>query len=300
MPRIICAGLIAADLVFEVAEFPVKGAKYRALASQMITGGGALNAASAIVALGGDVSLVGAIGDDEFGSFLRNKMSDRQIDDRYVSTISGVPTSRSANLITPDGDRTIINDREPQLVPEDFKLPPEFPFDAALVDTRWPKGAELIVKAARSAGKPSVIDAEAPVAQAMQAVTSASHVVFSEQGLEDFAGASGGDALEVATNQLGTWCAVTRGDLPVLCHDGQHLTEISAFPTKAVNTLGAGDVWHGAFALALANGLAEIPAVRWANAVASLKVSRPQTVDALPTAAEVETFLKSNATNSRG
>ena len=81
MPGIICAGLIAADLVFDVAAFPVKGTKNRATASQMITGGGALNAASAIAGLGGDASLAGAIGDDALGAFLRKKMADRQIDD---------------------------------------------------------------------------------------------------------------------------------------------------------------------------------------------------------------------------
>ena len=75
MPRIICAGLIAADLVFDVPAFPVKGTKNRATASRMITGGGALNAASAIAGLGGDSALAGGIGDDIFGAFLRQKMA---------------------------------------------------------------------------------------------------------------------------------------------------------------------------------------------------------------------------------
>ena len=140
MPGIICAGLIAADLVFDVAAFPVKGTKNRATASQMITGGGALNAASAIAGLGGDASLAGAIGDDALGAFLRKKMADRQIDDQFVCAVPGVPTSRSANMLTPDGDRTIINHREPALTPHDFTLPDVFAFDAALVDTRWSEG----------------------------------------------------------------------------------------------------------------------------------------------------------------
>jgi len=287
MPRIICAGLIAVDLVFEIAAFPIKGTKNRATASQVITGGGALNAASAITSLGGDVTLVGAIGDDEFGAFLRGKMFDRRIDDRFVSVISGSSTSRSANLISQDGDRTIINHRDALLIPENVSLPAGFRFDAVLVDTRWPEGAARIVEAARRAGKPAVIDAEAPVALASAALTQASHVVFSEQGLADYCGGSGAEALEKAARQLGNWCAVTRGALSVLCHDGHRLTEVPTCPAKAVNTLGAGDVWHGAFTLALSQGHAEIDAVRWANAVASLKVSRPIHVEAMPTAAEV-------------
>jgi len=296
MRGIICAGLIAADLVFDVPAFPVKGTKNRATASRMITGGGALNAASAIAGLGGDAALAGGIGDDIFGAFLRQKMAERGINDRFVSVVAGVPTSRSGNMITPDGDRTIINHRDPGLTPRDFTLPDDFGFDAALVDTRWPEGAALIVEAARRAGKPAVVDAEAPVAQAAQALARASHVVFSEQGLADYCGGSDAAALTLAQERLGNWCAVTRGALPVLCHDGQFLSEIPTVPTAAVNTLGAGDVWHGAFTLALSRGQSEIEAVHWANAAASLKVSRPIDDETLPTAAEVDALLVSHAT----
>lgn len=291
MPQIICAGLIAADLVFEVPSVPVKGSKNRAAASQMITGGGALNAASAIASLGGEVSLAGAIGDDLFGDFLRQKMRDRGISDRYVSVIPGVATSRSANLITPDGDRTIINYRDAALVPEALTLPTPFPFDAALVDTRWPEGAAQIVKAARHAGKPAVIDAEAPVAMAEVALTHASHIVFSEQGLTDYAGSCDGRALKEVAKKLGAWCAVTRGASPALCHDGQDLTEVPTFPTLAANTLGAGDVWHGAFTLALVRERSAVDAVHWANAAASLKLRHPISVETLPTAKDVAELL---------
>lgn len=295
MPRIVCAGLIATDLVFEVGAFPVKGTKSRASASWMISGGGALNAACAIASLGGNASLAGAIGDDDFGRFLRKKMRERCIDDRFVSSTEGATTSRSANLIGPDGDRTIINYRDDVGFPVHFALPDDASFDAVLVDTRWPEGAARLVEAANRAGKPSVVDAEAPVAPAAWALANASHVVFSEQGLADYVGESDAAGLKTAARRLGHWCAVSRGALPVLCHDGHGLIEVATFPANAVNTLGAGDVWHGAFALALASGLSEISAVRWANAAAALKVRRPIADEAMPTAAEVEALL-----NSRG
>jgi len=291
MPRIICAGLIAADLVFEVSNYPVKGSKNRASASQIIAGGAALNAASTIASLGGNVSLVGAIGNDMFGAFLRQKMTDRGIDDRYVAAIPHAGTPRSAITINADGDRTIINHRDTAIFSIDFALPTSFPFDAALVDTRWPAGAAKIVQAARRAKKPVVIDAEAPVAEAEIALSLATHVVFSEQGLRDYIGNCDAPALEKAARKLGAWCAVTRGALPVRCHDGLSLIEVPVYPTKAVNTLGAGDVWHGAFTLALAKKYPEVAAVQWANAAASLKVSRPITDETFPTAAEVDAFL---------
>ncbi len=298
MPRIICAGLIAADLVYDVAAYPAKGTKTRAKASQMISGGGALNAASAIASLGGDVSIVGTIGDDELGAFLHKLMVARQIDDQFLSKVSGASTSRSAILITPDGERTIINHRDPILAPMKFTFPDGFLFDAALVDTRWPEGAAQIANAARQKGKPVIVDAEAPVAKAEILLECASHVVFSEQGLNDYCGGSDTAALKLAFKRLGNWCAVTRGANSVLCYDGNSLTEIPTLPTKAKNTLGAGDVWHGAFTLALANQLSEPQAVQWANAAASLKVRRPIPDETLPTASEVAVLLDSGSIQS--
>ena len=288
MPKILCAGLIAVDLVFDVEDFPTKGAKHRARSSQLITGGGALNAATAVSALGGDASLVGTIGEDIFGQFLRQIMFERGIDDGLVQTIVGTVTSRSANMITPDGDRTIVNHREQSngQIPLIDLL--DFPFDAALVDTRLPDVAERIVAAAKRAGKPAVVDAEAPVEQAMAALGEATHVVFSEQGLADYCGGSGPEAIAAAAASLGCWCAVTRGEQPVLCHDGRRLTEVPAYPTVALNTLGAGDMWHAAFTFALCGGRLEIEAVRWANAAASLKVSRPLHDETWPCAQDVD------------
>lgn len=291
MTNIICAGLIAVDLVFDVPAFPRKGSKNRAATCHMITGGGAMNAATAIAGLGGTACLAGVTGDDPFGAFLRTKMTDRGIDDRMVHTEPGVATSRSANMITPDGDRTIVNHRDAALTPAGFRLAPDVGFDAVLVDTRWPDGALRIVEAARRAQKPAVVDVEAPVAPAHAVLVQASHIAFSEQGLADFCGACDAAALERATKELGTWCAVTRGALPVLCHDGQRLTEVATYPTTAVNTLGAGDAWHGAFALALGQGRAEVDAVRWANATAALKICRNIDDETVPNAAEVERLL---------
>ena len=181
-----------------------------------VTGGGALNAASAIASLGGEASLVGAVGDDLFGAFVRQELADRGVNDQYVETILGAETSRSANMISPDGDRTIVNHRDAVLFPKDFSLQGDFSFDAALVDTRWPEAAKQIVKAARRAGKPAVIDAEAPVAAAEGALSHASHIIFSQQGLADYTGGDDALALEKVAGKFAAWCAVTRGALPYL------------------------------------------------------------------------------------
>jgi sulfofructose kinase len=63
-----------------------------------------------------------------------------------------------------------------------------------------------------------------------------------------------------------------------------------------VDTLGAGDVWHGAFALALAEGRPEPAAVRFASAAAALKVQRAGGRAGAPTRGELEAFLATQPT----
>jgi len=68
-----------------------------------------------------------------------------------------------------------------------------------------------------------------------------------------------------------------------------------AFRVEAVDTLGAGDVWHGTFALKLGKGAGEREAIRYANAVAALKCTRFGGRAGTPTAHQVETFPKENS-----
>jgi sulfofructose kinase len=273
MARVACGGLITADMLFDVATHPEHGLKTRATGSRMVVGGGALIAASAVAALGGKASLVGCVGDDTLGAFVRGELAARGVDDTLVRSLPGQGTARSAVLVTPDGERTIINHRDDALFATAPDVPDPFPFDAVLVDTRWPEGAASLLRAARHAGKPGVLDGEAPVRLAEDALRAASHIVFSEQGLADYAEDCTATTLADVAMRLGKFVAVTRGAAPVLCHGPDGAFMVETFATLAVDTLGAGDVWHAAFALSLARGHVAYSAVRFANAAAALKVA---------------------------
>jgi len=69
------------------------------------------------------------------------------------------------------------------------------------------------------------------------------------------------------------------------------LRRFPAFVVPVVDTLGAGDVWHGAFALALAEGRDEAEAVRFASAAAAIKVQRAGGRSGAPTRVELDEFL---------
>jgi sugar/nucleoside kinase (ribokinase family) len=86
-------------------------------------------------------------------------------------------------------------------------------------------------------------------------------------------------------------CAVTAGaEGSSWIADGA-ASHVPAPAVVAVDTLAAGDVFHGAYALALAEGRAIRDAARFASCAAAIKCSRPGGRDGAPTRAEVDARL---------
>ncbi len=272
-PHILCAGLVALDMELSVPAYPVMGLKHKASGSRFLGAGGALNAATAVVQLGGQATLRTAIGDDALADLLEARMQGRGVALGQVHRVAGQTTSHSAVLIQPDGERTIINFRQDSLCDDLPPLPADFTFDAVLCDTRFAALSAPLLAAARAAGKPAVLDAEAPVRLVGDAVHEASHIAFSMQGLSDYAGKADARTLREVARSLRCWACVTRGPDPVLCDDGQNSYEIAVPRATARNTNGAGDFWHAAFTLALAGTCAEPDAVRAANWAAARYVA---------------------------
>jgi sulfofructose kinase len=197
-------------------------------------------------------------------------------------------------IVDARGERMIVNHLDPSL-PADAKWLPSAARVGArvvLADTRWPEGALAALVAARAAGLPAVLDADRPVPADGALLRAATHVAFSSDALADLTGI--GDAslalAEVARGLTG-WCCVTAGGDGVYSYEQGRLRHDPAFEVPVVDTLGAGDVWHGAFALALAEGLLETGAVRFASAAAALKVQRSGGRLGVPTRAELDAFL---------
>jgi len=173
-----------------------------------------------------------------------------------------------------------------------------------LVDVRWPEGAALMLARARAAGLPAVLDADVPLPPGSALPRAATHVAFSLPGLRDHLGLAADAPLEAdacaaalqrIARETGAWCAVTMGAEGVLHGRAGAIVHSPAFRVTAVDTLGAGDVWHGAFALALAEGADETTAVRAASAAAAIKVTRPGGRAGAPTRAERDALLSSTA-----
>ena len=257
-PLIVCVGHAALDHIFQVDTFPVHATKTPARSYQATGGGMAANAAVAAVRLGARVRFVGAVGDDLAGAVVREQLAQEGIDLVHLQVVAGAATSVSSVIVDRLGERYIFNHRGNSLARA--ALPPDRAFegcDAVLVDPRWMAGATRALYWARAHACLSVLDADiAPREDLAALVPLADWAVFSEPGLRLWApGCDVAIALEQARTQGAQHSAVTLGAQGVVFTAADGLHAMDAFPVDVSDTLGAGDVLHGALAVALARGM---------------------------------------------
>lgn len=281
---------------------PAAASKYLARHFETMGGGPAATAAVAIARLGGHARLAARLGDDSIGDIVLDELAGYGVDSDLVTRLPGRTSSLSAVIVDDGGERMIVNYLDRDMEPAPTWLPDRLPdeIDAVLADTRWPEGALHGLKLARDAGVPGVLDGDSPVPKDGELLRTATHVAFSADGLADFAGDPDPEtALQSVAGTTDAWCCVTLGAGGTLYLEDGQPSRIDAFRVMVGDTLGAGDVWHGAFALALGEGRALLDALRFASAAAALKVQNGGGRAGAPNRREVEAFMTSNAGEPR-
>jgi len=271
-PVLVC-GLLATDIVFNVNAIPTDAVKYRAENVALNCGGGGCYAAVAINRLGGCSSVLAKVGTDDFGKLILSALDSEGIDRTNVIVDQDTHTPVSSIAIDQTGERQIVNYRDQSPFAFTDKLLFHSTPQAVLVDARWVEGSVFSLEYARKHKIPGVVDAESPVSE--DAMALATHIAFSRQGLSQFSSTDSVLAgLQKAAKRFSAWICVTDGENGTHIWSNGHLETISAPCVDAIDTLGAGDVWHGAFTLQLAQGIDELSAVKFANTVAAMKCTR--------------------------
>jgi sugar/nucleoside kinase (ribokinase family) len=286
------------DHVYRLPHFPKPGSKTRAGEFLAIAGGCAANGAIAIRRLGGRARLAaplgGPAGADAVGDVIVARLEGEGIDLSGVTRAADMSSGTSAILLEASGERTIVTHRDLRLAESRLADPDGLTqdVDAVLVDNRF---VDFVIPAALSARRrniPVVVDADRPAGVVPQLLATATHVIFgadalrTSTGIDNFAA-----ALHKASSMTDAFLGVTDGARGAFWLEGTELAHVAGFAVEAVDTLGAGDVFHGAFALALAEGQSEPEAMRFAAATAALKCTRFGGGGAAPDRAEVEALL---------
>ncbi len=238
----------------------------------------AANASVAVARLGGQVSYWGRLGADDRGTRILRELSDEGVDVSAVRRVPGAASPADAILVDDAGERLVCAYLDPLLDPDPSWLPLDrvAHFDAVLADVRWPSGAAAVFDSAMAAGIPAVFDGDVgPRDALLDLAARATHVVFSEPGLAMAAGVEdAAEGLARVARAVPGVVGVTLGAAGFLWRDGASERRIPAPSVDAIDTLGAGDVWHGAFTLALGERRNVAEAARFANAAAALKCTR--------------------------
>jgi sulfofructose kinase len=297
MTSVTCVGLAVLDVVFGVGASPGRGQKTFAESMALTGGGPAANAAATIARLDGDAHFIGHLGEDPVAKLILDDFAAWGVDAGRVRLIPTASSPVSTITVEPDGERTIVNYSDPRLFSAEAGLTANdvLGADAVLGDLLWPSGALSAMYLARDLGVPGILDFDhaRPVA-IDEALTAPTHIIFSAPALAATSGeddpASGLSSLRARTE---SWIAVTLGgDGVVWLDDDGEARSAPAFDVEVVDTLGAGDVFHGAFALGLAEQRPIEEVIRRASATAALKCTRFGGRSGIPSAREVEAFLR--------
>jgi sulfofructose kinase len=306
-PRILCAGIIVLDEVFRVTEFPEPDGKVQAKGFFVVNGGCAANAAVAIARLGGRAALAGPMGgppgEDENGDRVLRALARENVDCSACQRVDGLATALSAIFMNERGDRTIVTYRDERIAAATPADPDRIvtDADAVLADNRYPDFVRPICEAARRRNLPVVLDGDRPTVEDDPLFRIASHVVFSWECLRETTGVADlAEGLLRIASRTDAFLAVSNGPDDIVYLDRGRARCVPVFKIDAVDTLGAGDAFHGGFALAIAEGRSEVEAMRFGAAVAGIKCSRIGGSAGAPTREEVEAFIAARAQGAAG
>ncbi len=269
MPRsrpahVLCVGTGFLDTRLVVERFPPKQHRETALNRFDALGGPATVGAVAVTRLGGTASFWGRRGDDPAGERIASLLVSHGVDISGYRVFPG--TSPTCEVfIPPDGERYLFPYFGDGMPPGADWIPDKAvdKANAVLIDGRWSEGGLRVAERAAQRGIPIVHDLDQDRPEIWEIAARVTHAVADE----DLATAVGGvDALLGRLEDLGVWGAVTLGEKGVAYADGR----APAFPVTVKDSTGAGDVFHGAFALALAQGRDERDAIRFGCAAGAL------------------------------
>src|SRR6188474_2260909 len=296
--RIICVGHAALDRIYRIEAFPPEPTKVRALEHVESGGGMSANAAVAIARLGGRVELWSRIGEDGAGVAIRAGLKAERVDVRYVQAFEGARSSTSAIIVDDKGERLIVGQRDAGMPGGTSWLPLERvkEADAVLGDLRWLEGLRAVFSRARKEKVPTVLDADLGAREAIGGILKLTdYAIFCAPALREFAPAgSNADRLEHVLSLGPRHAGVTLGREGYLWRERKENGRLPSFSVSVTDTTGAGDAFHGAFALMVAEGRPVPECARVAAAVAALKCTRLGSRAGLPTRTELGAFMRAN------
>jgi ribokinase len=271
-PRpVLVVGAVNLDSVLRVKSLPHEGETVLAISSQRVGGGKAANQALAIARAGCPVRLWAAVGDDAAAGIALAGLADDGVDLSLVLRTTVVGTGIAIVCVADDGGNLIVVDAAANgmLTPPSTDVVEDSAAVVVSLEAPVPavRGALVL---ARSLGRLTAMNASPHIPELTELVTLADVLVVNQGEAE----ALGFSNARSGASALRATVVVTRGAQGAECSDGAHTWTVDAPAVNAVDTVGAGDAFLGAFVAAVVDGEDLATGLRYAVAAGSLAVQQ--------------------------
>jgi ribokinase len=298
---VVCVGCCAWDCTSVVSEFPRLDAKVESVDFCQQGGGPAATAAVTLSRLGAKASFVGKVGDDHWGQMIAKGLDEEGVGTEGLIVEQGRSSPISSVIVEKGtGRRTIIFNRGTVTPFGDDELDRESVLSGKilLVDSLHPEAAYAAARLAREHGMTVVLDTGGFKPQAAALLHVANVIIAPQYFSEGFdPGTSLGDIVRYLLECGAEMVVMTQGAQGGLCYSsaGEHV--YPGFRVEVVDTTGAGDVFHGAFAFGLLKKWSLEKTAAFASATAALKCTRLGGRTGIPSSERVFNFLQEQEFN---
>jgi len=291
---VLCVGASTYDLVYSVDRHPQPDEKIRATSFIGCGGGPAANAAITVARLGLQAAFAGYLGNDIFGNAHIEELRQAGVHTGFV-TRGAYSSALSVVMVKPDGSRALVNYRNP----ESFLAAGSVDFSTVstrviLFDGHEPYISPSLARSARQKGIITVLDAGSIHSGTEELAGLVDYLVCSERFGLDFTGEKIEDKALEKLSPYAPNLIITLGDRGLVWQNAGGSGRLETLMVKAVDTTGAGDVFHGALAACLAQEKEWLESLRYASAAGALCCTKIGARLGIPTKEEVEEFLASH------
>ncbi len=299
VPMVVVVGSCNMDLVARVPRLPRRGETITGLRFDTFLGGKGLNQAVAARRMGASVAMVARAGGDEFGTRVRETLSDEGVDAAHAAT-DAEHTTGTAHIVVEDGtgDNTIVvvPGANGALAPNDVDQAAALIKSARVLLLQLEVPLATVVHAAQvaHAAGVQVVLTPAPAQPLPPDLLQCVDVLLPNQVEIGQLLHQEIEPLDGARTLIAQGCravVVTLGAQGALLVTGETQQQIPPFVVQAVDTVAAGDAFAGALAAMLAEGQSLEEAVRYASAAGALAVTRAGALPSLPQRADVERLI---------
>jgi ribokinase len=307
-PRIVVVGSSNTDLIVNTPHIPVRGETLLGGKFSVAHGGKGANQAVAAARLGAHVSFVGCIGEDDFGEQAINALRNEGIDTSAVRRTGNHPSGVAFIVVADDGENSIVvaPGSNGQVTSEDVDAAKDMIHSADVVLTQLEVPVPAVIHALNLGRRSGTITILNPAPAADIGANTIELVDWMTPNETEAAYLTGNvvdsrDSAVAASERLRSDGArnvlVTLGAAGSIGCTSDGIVEVPSLHVDAQDTVGAGDAYNGAFAVAIGQRRPLGEAMRFASQVAAYSVCRRGAQPSLPHLAELTQFLREYETN---